>query len=212
MKLLISYFYFGLAVFIVTAATFNPTKSYASSEICQQFLKKSEVINSSYFHEPLKFLLTDWRKLVGQRLNEAIITHAQISGRKYSLIGLAREIPVDNSSITKYINGSHSIPFNHAQRISEILSIKLEWLLAQDLLVSFDVNGIKVQPNHFQGLNARALKDAFTALVWSVPQKQTESAMMVSDIDPTRFCIEDCKTEELVDELNRRGWHISLSR
>jgi transcriptional regulator with XRE-family HTH domain len=216
MKYFKSYPTYLFVFFIFTLPALQLKKSWAAepsvSRSCEQFLNDPQTQDTAYDQESLVTLLEVWRKTVGQRLNEAILNYAQKTGKKYTLIRLAREVPIDNSSISKYINGYHSIPFVHAQRISEILDVKLEWLLAQDLLLNFHINRFRVKPEHFIGIKARSLSDAFTAFIWSQPQDLNLDPALVSDLDPNLFCIENCSTEELTNELLRRGWQVTLTR
>ncbi len=186
----------------------EPTKQGLSSSIsCQDFLTAKLIALTD-----LEQLQTEWRKIVGERLNQAIIRKNFNDGVKYTQTQLSRDSLVDASSIPKYIKGLHSLPLAHATRISHILNVELKWLLAQDLLIGFNVNGFKVLPEHFPGKNRmQALYDAFMATVWSKPDIENQTTHLISDIDPQLFCINDCSTEELVHELKRRGWSVNLN-
>ncbi len=173
---------------------------------CERYLSGKNILKAD-----LSDLQTEWRILVGHRLSQALVQKSQALGTNYTKMQLSRDIKVDSSSVVKYANGLHSIPLTHAQNISKILDVELNWLLAQDLLIAFNVNGFEVQPEDFKGQGMYPLADAFKALVWSQPKLSiVHDDKLLSDIDPQIFCIEDCSTEGLVKELARRGWDVNL--
>jgi len=163
----------------------------------------------------LEDLDTQWKSTVGSRVRKAMIEISQSRAYTYTQQSLLKDMQgqLQQSQLSKIVNGQQGLMFTKAILMSKVLGVELKWLLAEDLLISFDTQRFQVTDSTFDGRTMQPLREAFNGLIWSPDQTRQaspQSDIAVSDIKPEDFCLSSCSTDELAQELRKRGWTVQM--
>ncbi len=181
-------------VFLVVVIIFSSTYSHAQESCDNIFPKDLEVLSLTDLNE-------QWMKIVSQRLRVAVLQKNH-EGMIINQQILAEAIGLKKTQVSRFFNGQYSLSLPNAKSIAEFLDLDITHLLAIDFLKGFDLQ----EDDFVDGRGLNALKDTFRIFIWNVPHVDQPS------ISPESFCLENCSTEDLVDELVRRGYTVHLER